>query len=404
VSESGDNRRSYGSGSLFVHRGSWYGKWRIGPRQVKRKVGAKRKPGTRDGLTKAQAEEELRRLMREVVPTPQERLTLREVGDAYIAHLRDFLGRKPSTIEDYEGILNKTEQGLPKKTTDSYKGADIEGYVSSMKKAGRSPKTINNHLNFLHGLFAFAEKRGWVSGNAVAGAERPRTDDTDPDIRFLDLEELEALLQVVPDDVLGAVERSLYLTAAMTGLRQGELIALRWKDVDWKANLVRVRRNYTRGRFGTPKSKRSSRAVPMSGRVGTALEHHFKRSRYTGADDLVFCHPETGGPFDSSKMRKRFKEALKAAGIRSIRFHDLRHTFGTRMAAAGAPLRTIQEWMGHRDHKTTEIYADYAPDPVQGARWAEMAFAEENDEEDGDATDDEMTPARPAGLVFEPPG
>jgi integrase len=175
----------------------------------------------------------------------------------------------------------------------------------------------------------------------------------------------------------------------MTGLRQGELIALRWKDVDWKAGLIRVRRNYTRGRFGTPKTKRSSRAVPMPGRVATELKGHLKRSNYTGADDLVFCHPETGNPFDSSKMRKRFKAAIKAAGVRSIRFHDLRHTFGTRMAAAGAPLRTIQEWMGHRDYKTTEIYADYAPDPVQGARWAETAFADDEAEEDGDATDDE---------------
>lgn len=375
MTDAESKRRAYGSGSLFVHRGSWYAKWRIGPRQVKRKVGAKRRAGTREGLTKTQAEQELRRLMREVKATPQERLTLREVGDAYIAHLRDFLGRKPSTLQDYEGILNKTEQGLPKKTIDRYEGADIEGYVSTMKKAGRAPKTINNHLNFLHGLFVFAEKRGWASGNAVAEAERPRADGTDPDIRFIDLDELEALLGEAPDDVLGAVERPLYLTAAMTGLRQGELIALRWKDVDWKAGLIRVRRNYTRGRFGTPKSKRSSRAVPMPERVAIALNQHFERSSYTGADDLVFCHPETGGPFDSSKMRKRFKVAIKAAGVRSIRFHDLRHTFGTRMAAAGAPLRTIQEWMGHRDHKTTEIYADYAPDPVQGARWAEAAFA-----------------------------
>jgi site-specific recombinase XerD len=78
-----------------------------------------------------------------------------------------------------------------------------------MKKAGRSPKTISNHLNFLHSLFAFAENRGWASGNAVAEAERPRADCTDPDIRFIDLEELEALLQEVPDDVLGAVERPL---------------------------------------------------------------------------------------------------------------------------------------------------------------------------------------------------
>ena len=90
-------------------------------------------------------------------------------------------------------------------------------------------------------------------------------------------------------------------------------------------------------------------------------------------------------------MRKRFKDAIEAAGVRSIRFHDLRHTFGTRMAAAGAPLRTIQEWMGHRDYKTTEIYADYAPDPVQGARWAEAAFpeAEEDDERDLDESTDQ---------------
>jgi integrase len=389
MSQDNGQRRAYGSGSLYPHRGSWYAKWYVGNRQVKRKIGPQRKRGSREGLTKAQAEKEMRRLMREVKATPQERLTLREVGDAYIAHVRDFLERKPSTVQDYGGILNKAERGLPKKTINRYGAADIEGYVSSMKKAGRSPKTISNHLNFLHGLFAFAEKRSWASGNAVAEAERPRADGTDPDIRFIDLEELEALLQEVPDDVLGAVERPLYLTAAMTGLRQGELIALRWKDVDWKAGLIRVRRNYTRGRFGTPKTKRSSRAVPMPGRVATELKQHLKRSNYTGADDLAFCHPETGNPFDSSKMRKRFKAAIKVAGVRSIRFHDLRHTFGTRMAAAGAPLRTIQEWMGHRDYKTTEIYADYAPDPVQGARWAEAAFADEEDEGDVDATDDE---------------
>ena len=60
--------------------------------------------------------------------------------------------------------------------------------------------------------------------------------------------------------------------------------------------------------------------------------------------------------------------------MREVRFHDLRHTFGTRMAAAGAPLRAIQEWMGHRDYATTEIYADYAPDPSQGAAFAQRAF------------------------------
>jgi integrase len=124
-----------------------------------------------------------------------------------------------------------------------------------------------------------------------------------------------------------------------------------------------VRRNFTRQQFGTPKSRRSSRSVPMEDRIGGELERHFQRSAYMADQDLVFCHPLTGSPLDASKIRKRFKEALSRAGLRDLRFHDLRHTFGTHCAAAGVPLRTLQEWLGHRDFKTTLIYADYAPSP-----------------------------------------
>ncbi len=246
--------------------------------------------------------------------------------------------------------------------------------MAAKASEGLSTKTVSNHLNFAHGLFSFALKRGWVAANPVAGVDRPRLVGTNPDIRYLDRGEVEALLRAVPDDPLGPTDRVLYLTATMTGLRQGELIALRWQDVDWVAGVVRVRRNFTRGRFGTPKTRRSSRAVPMADRVAAELERHSQRSAYQGDEDLVFCHPQTGHPYDASKQRKRFKEALKAAGLRPIRFHDLRHTFGTGMAAAGAPLRAIQEWMGHRDIQTTQVYADYAPDPSQGAVWAEAAF------------------------------
>ena len=105
------------------------------------------------------------------------------------------------------------------------------------------------------------------------------------------------------------------------------------------------------------------------------LERHFQRSDFPGDDDLVFCHPLTGRPYDASKLRKRFDRAIARAGVRRITFHGLRHTFGTRMAAAGAPLRHIQEWMGHRDHATTLLYADYAPDPSGGADWAQRAFS-----------------------------
>jgi integrase len=160
----------------------------------------------------------------------------------------------------------------------------------------------------------------------------------------------------------------------MTGLRRGELLALRWRDVDWAASLIRVRRNYTRGEFGTPKSRRSSRAVPLADTVASELERHFQRSAFTGDDDLVLAHPLLGTVLDASKLRKRFQGAARRAQLRPVRFHDLRHTFGTRMAAAGAPLRAIQEWMGHRDSRATSLYADYAPDATQGATWAARAF------------------------------
>jgi integrase len=88
----------------------------------------------------------------------------------------------------------------------------------------------------------------------------------------------------------------------------------------------------------------------------------------------VFAHPVTGKPIDRSKLLKRFKAALRRAAVRPVRFHDLRHTFGTRMAGAGVPMRTLQEWMGHRDSKTTEIYADYSPNHLE-ADWIEQAFA-----------------------------
>ena len=94
----------------------------------------------------------------------------------------------------------------------------------------------------------------------------------------------------------------------MTGLRQGELAALRWRDIDFDARVVRVRRTFTRGRWGTPKSRRSARAVPMAARVAAELREHRLRSAFTGDDDLVFAHPQTGKPYDASKMRMRFKE------------------------------------------------------------------------------------------------
>jgi integrase len=162
------------------------------------------------------------------------------------------------------------------------------------------------------------------------------------------------------------IDGVLYRVAAMTGLRLGELLALRWRDVDWIAGVIRVRRNYVRGRYGTPKSRRSTRAVPMADEVGGRLDRLFQASAFQGDDDHVFAHPVTGRVIAKANVTRRLHKALEDAGLDDHVFHDLRHTFGTTMAAAGVPMRTLQEWMGHKHIATTERYADYAPRESEG--------------------------------------
>jgi integrase len=134
-----------------------------------------------------------------------------------------------------------------------------------------------------------------------------------------------------------------------------------------------VRRSLVRGEFTSPKSRCSTRSVPLADRVAGELERLYQRSSWRAEDDLVFAHPVTGKPIDRSRLLKRFKAALRRGRIRDARFHDLRHTFGTRMAAAGVPMRALQEFMGHRDFKTTLIYADYAPSG-RDVEYVEAAF------------------------------
>ena len=381
----GDNewmdRRSRGTGSLSVRRdangvATWYGQWWVGSRRITRALGRKRPRGTREGLTRALAERELQRRIERDQAAPLTRsATVADAGESLIEHLTS-LGRKRSTLGEYESYLRvHLAPFFGDRTLESVRPADVEAFIASMRREGKAAKSILNYLGLLHSIFAYAERRGLARSNPVALVEKPRRPAAEPDIRYLDDAELDALLAAVPTDARGPTERSIYLTAAMTGLRQGELLALRWRDVDWGASRIRVRRSYVRGEFGTPKSRRSSRSGPLADRVAGELDRHHQRGLFQGDDDLVFCHPQTGAPLDRSRLLKRFKAAARRAGLGEVRFHDLRHTFGTRMAGAGVALRTLQEWMGHRDFKTTLIYADYQPS-AREAELVEQAFGQ----------------------------
>jgi integrase len=263
----GKTRRPYGTGTLHIKASNWYGRWRVAGRRVNRKLGPVRSPGTRDGLTRPQAERELRRKMEQehVAASTTVRLAVEEAGERLIDHL-EALGRKRSTIEGYRSALAvHLVPFFRDKRLDRISREDVEAFMAHRAREGGAPKSTMNYVGVLHSIFDFAIKRGWARSNPCKQVEKPRPN-TDRRIRFLDDAELEALLAAVPDDPLGHTERILYLTAAMTGARQGELIALRWEDIDWIARKIRIRRNYVRGEYGTPKSRRASRAETMGDR------------------------------------------------------------------------------------------------------------------------------------------
>jgi integrase len=369
-------RRGYGTGSLRIEGRSWIGSWYAPDgRKIRRKVGQARTPGERDGLTKAQAEQRLRTMRNAEQPrTRTERVTIAEAGEELRRRLEIRGRRKSHRLTVESDLRNHITPFFAGKELDSVTPRDIERYIA-VKLATLAPKTVRNHLNTMHSLFDIGLRLGWCHSNPVKLADRPIIKSTETRIKFLDQPELEQLLALpYPDDPFGEIEPTLYLTAAMTGLRQGELLGLRWRDVDLQARRIRVVSPYVRGEFGDPKSEGSGRSLPLASRVVEAVTALRERSVYSHDSELVFAHPESGNPLDRSKLIRRFKQATERAEVRQITFHELRHTFGTRMAAAGVPLRTIQHWLGHADSKTTQVYAHYQPSEAEADR-VDNAFA-----------------------------
>lgn len=365
-------KRSYGTGALRVKHGAWYGSWRTGDgTRTTRKLGPIRKG--REGLSKTQAEAVLRELILTDASRPQtadDTPTVSQLGRMLLARL-EREARKPSHIETvHYHLVNHIDPLLGDLPASQVLGSDVQRLVDRMVRAGRAPKTIRNVVGTLHSLLAQA-----VKDNPAAVAKLPPAR-SDPEIRFLTQAELARVLSAAPSDEAARAERDwwpvlrlLVLTAAVTGMRLGELRALRWHDLDMAAMKVRVRYAYVRGHMGAPKSRRSVRAIPLASALVAELEAHHRSTVWNQDSDLVLAHPHTGRPLDRVRLLAYFKQSLERAGVRPVRIHDLRHTFATTVAASGeVSLRTLQEWMGHLDPRTTQIYADYLP----GAREQQM--------------------------------
>jgi integrase len=230
----------------------------------------------------------------------------------------------------------------------------IDAYRARLVAENRlSARTINKYLVALHGIFRRAQRVHRLPTNPAAGVDRQPLQRSG-EFAVLSPVEVEALARAAESEQ----DAAIFVVAAFSGLRVGELRALRWADVDFSKRLIHVRRNFTYGSFGVPKSGRV-RSVPLIDQAARALDGLSRRGRFVDEDDLVFPN-EVGDPIDDGHLRARFYEALDRARLRWLRFHDLRHTFGT-LAVQAFPLSDVKAYMGHADISTTMIYVHHVP-------------------------------------------
>src|SRR4051794_5180019 len=204
----------------------------------------------------------------------------------------------------------------------------------------------------LRSMYERARRLYGLQRNPAADVSKIKLSYDDASFDFYSPEEVWALVRAAADEQ----DAAIYLVAAFAGLRRSEICALRWRDVDFVRRAIRVETSVVHGRVGSTKGGRG-RAVPMVREVAEPLARLGQRGYLVGRDDPVF--PGQGeGWLDGSALRRRFVLACERAGLRVLRFHDLRHTFGSN-AINKANLVYVQAWMGHADSRTTMRYLHY---------------------------------------------
>ena len=356
-------RRAPGRGSTYRDgRGYWIAQIYINGRKLRRSA-----------ATQAQAERLLDELRgrRDFGTAP----TSQTVAEYMAAWLEDTASQRvrPSTLEGYRSkVRTYIIPAIGRVKLDQLNPQHVHRMLTAMSRRGLAPRTVRQTRTILRSALSQAERWGFVSRNAVSLTEAPRVEQRER--RTLDPAELARLLDHVEDVRLLAV----YATAATTGLRQGELLALRWENVDLDRGVLHVRRSVTRvGRRyveGEPKTTRSRRSVPIPQMTTDLLRRHRQEQRVermqTAAweeSDLVFPN-RSGAYLSGTWLTQQLQRHLSVAGLPRIAFHDLRHCAGSLLEESGVSPRVAMEMLGHSTiAMTMDIYTHVGEDAKRAA-------------------------------------
>jgi integrase len=363
-------------------RAAWYAKYRLPDgRQVKKKLALawtdKGKPPA-NYMTKRLAEAALRTILHEadqgtLAGMRRTGATIEDAAAEYLRYVEQVGEVEPTVLRDYRGVIDGyLIPWFRGRALESIHHRDVSEYRDTLMEKGRSlrampegeperegklsNRVVIRHLTVLHGVFKRAHQvwDGLPPNPASADlVKRPRLH-YDGGFQTLQPEQVRLLAKHATDDQAAA----LYLTAAFTGLRMGELFALRWKDIDLGVARVHVRENYTGKRLKAPKSGKV-RSAPLVDEVRVALNGLSQRDYLDGPDDLVFPSP-SGGHLNDMAVRRAFYKTLEAAKLPRIRFHDLRHCFAT-LAVQHWELPRVQGYCGHAHIATTMRYVHHSP-------------------------------------------
>jgi integrase len=296
-------------------------------------------------------EQRERALLTDTVKEVREVPTLADFEPRFVAFSEN--NNKPSTVYAKRWLLRcHILPALGKTRLDAIGPPQIEDYKSAKVKEGLARKSINNHLACLGKMLHLAEEWGVIEHAPKVRLFRVEQGP----VRFLTFGETPRFLAAVPEGW-----RTFALVALKTGLRVGELLALKWDDLDLAAGRLIVRRTLWKGHEQSPKGGRS-REVPLSNDAVAALKaHRHLRGPY------VFCD-DAGGRLTHSMVKDVVPAACKRAALaQRLTTHDLRHTFASHLVMRGVALKAVQELLGHATIEMTMRYAHLSPDVKRDA-------------------------------------